>query len=75
MHNTIAKISLNEFVSVPGIAERIAFKGLNGRDEVFHLFNYKNKDLVKLFLSNNVGGPAIIFDRYQEAGNKSAVAH
>eukprot|EP00116_Pleurobrachia_bachei_P001169 sb/3461431/ len=55
-------------LSVPGIAERIAFKGLNNRDETFHLFNGKNKDLVHLFLSNNVGGPAIIFDRYAEAG-------
>ena len=52
---------------VPGIAERIAFKTL-ANDETFHLFNRKHGDLVKLFKQNLVGGPAIIYDRYQEAG-------
>ena len=53
--------------SVPGIAERLAFKTLKS-DENFLLFNKRNADLVELFRGNNVGGPAIIFDRYQEAG-------
>ena len=53
--------------SVPGIAERIAFGTLKP-DEYFMLFNKKNADLVELFRRNNVGGPAIIFDRHQETG-------
>ena len=54
---------------VPGVAEKLAFRTLN-KDEVFYLFNRRNKDLVNLFRENNVGGPAIIFDRYQEAGDE-----
>jgi len=53
--------------SVPGIAERLAFKTLKD-DENFFLFNKANKDLVTLFRQNFVGGPAIIFDRFQAAG-------
>jgi len=53
--------------AAPGIAERIAFRTLE-KDETFFLFNKKNKDLVKLFRDNLVGGPALIFDRHQEAG-------
>lgn len=49
------------------MAQRLAFGTLN-RQDTFHLFNKRHKDLVKLFLDNNVGGPAIIFDRFQEAG-------
>ena len=53
---------------MPGISQRLAFQQVPEND-VFYLFNKKNKDLVQLFLKNNVGGPAIIFDRFQEAGN------
>ena len=49
------------------MAEKLAFKTLEC-DEVFYLFNKRNKDLVDLFRNNNVGGPSIIFDRYQEVG-------
>ena len=49
------------------MAQKLAF-GTLLRGDTFHLFNKKNKDLVPLFLGNNVGGPAIIFDRFQEAG-------
>ena len=55
---------------MPGIAERIAFGTLKS-DEYFMLFNKKNADLVDLVRRNNVGGPAIIFDRHQEAGFKT----
>ena len=54
--------------AVPGIAEKLAFKDLK-RDEVFFCFNRKNSDLVDLFHDNNVGGPAIIYNRYMEAGS------
>jgi len=50
---------------VPGISLRLAFKGVKDN---FHLFSKRHSDLVKLFLAQNVGGPALIFDRYQEVG-------
>ena len=40
-------------------------------DEFFYLFNKKHKDLVDLFYKNNVGGPAIAFDRWQEKGKNT----
>ena len=52
-------------ISVPGVAQRLAFKSLKFED-TFFLFNKRHKDLVDLFLMNNTGGPALIFDRYQE---------
>ncbi|XP_063687079.1 uncharacterized protein LOC134820563 [Bolinopsis microptera] len=52
-------------ISVPGVSLRLAFKDVK---ESFHLFSKRHSDLVKLFLSQNVGGPALIFDRFQEAG-------
>ncbi|KAL5262624.1 hypothetical protein ACHWQZ_G008128 [Mnemiopsis leidyi] len=52
-------------ISVPGISLRLAFKGVKDN---FHLFSKRHSDLVKLFLAQNVGGPALIFDRYQEVG-------
>lgn len=61
------------FSSVPGIAERLAFQTLKD-DEFFFLFNRKNKDLVDLFRKNNVGGPALIFDRYQETGKLTIIS-
>lgn len=51
--------------SVPGISIRLAFKGVTDN---FHLFSKRHSDLVKLFLAQNVGGPALIFDRFQEVG-------
>lgn len=53
--------------SVPGVSQRLAFQMVDSGD-TFHLFNRRHKDLVDLFLGNNVGGPAIIFQRFQEAG-------
>ena len=52
-------------ISVPGVAQRLAFKSLKFED-TFQLFNKRHADLVDLFLTNNTGGPAFIFDRYQE---------
>ena len=54
-------------ISVPGVAQKLAFSTLE-RGDTFFLFNKRHKDLVHLFLSNNVGGPAIVFNRFQEAG-------
>ena len=52
---------------MPGVSLRLAF-GEMDQQQSFHLFNKRHSDLVDLFLSNNVGGPAIIFDRWQEVG-------
>ena len=54
------------------MAQKLAFGTLETGD-TFFLFNKRHKDLVKLFLSNNVGGPAIIFDRFQEAGESISI--
>ncbi|KAL5265864.1 hypothetical protein ACHWQZ_G002033 [Mnemiopsis leidyi] len=55
-----------EAISVPGVSLRLAFKDVA---ENFYLFSKRHCDLVTLFLSQNVGGPALIFDRFQEAGS------
>ena len=39
-----------------------------GEGSCFSLFSGKHKDLVQLFLDNNVGGPALIFDRKAVVG-------
>ena len=63
----VGNFTVGRYFSVPGVSQRLAFKTVEPGD-TFHLFNKRNKDLVPLFLDNNVGGPAIIFDRFQEAG-------
>ncbi|KAL5262388.1 hypothetical protein ACHWQZ_G007942 [Mnemiopsis leidyi] len=62
-----------EAVSVPGVSLRLAFREMD-QQQSFYLFNKRHSDLVDLFLSNNVGGPAIIFDRWQEVG-KTTIRH
>ncbi len=52
---------------MPGVSLRLAFQEMD-QQQSFFLFNKKHSDLVELFLNNNVGGPAIIFDRWQEVG-------
>ena len=56
-------------ISVPGIAERIAFKTLR-TDEFFFLFPKRHKDVIQLLTENLVGGPSLVFCRYHEAGNR-----
>ena len=51
-------------ISVPGIAEKLAFKTLIA-DENFFLFGKTNQELTHLFRSQLVGGPSIVFDRKQ----------
>ena len=62
-----------EAISVPGIAERLAFKTV--KSDFFTLFSGQHKDLFSLFKSNLVGGPAIIFDRKQVAGQTNIRHH
>ncbi|KAJ8020607.1 hypothetical protein HOLleu_40243 [Holothuria leucospilota] len=51
-------------ISVPGLTMKYLFQKAKG--EPFALFDEKNKDLYYTFRSNLVGGPSIIFHRYQE---------
>ena len=50
---------------------RLAFSGVKVN---FHRFNKANKNLVELIRNNLVGGPALIFDRFQEVG-LTTIAH
>lgn len=56
---------LREGISIPGFTLTYLFKTLEPGIH-FSLFDEKNKDLYKLFKSNMVGGPSIIFHRYHE---------
>ncbi|KAJ8030844.1 hypothetical protein HOLleu_27376 [Holothuria leucospilota] len=51
-------------ISVPGLTLRYLFKDI--KKDVFCLFPKNDRDLYHLFKDNIVGGPSIIFHRYQE---------
>ncbi|KAJ8050420.1 Zinc finger protein MSN4 [Holothuria leucospilota] len=53
-------------ISVPGLTMKYLFKISN--NPPFQLIDEKNKDLYYMFRDNLVGGPSIIFNRYQEKG-------
>ncbi|KAJ8048029.1 hypothetical protein HOLleu_00186 [Holothuria leucospilota] len=53
-------------ISVPGLTMKYLFQA--AEDEPCALFDEKNKDLYYTFRANLVGGPSIIFHRYQEKG-------
>ena len=55
-------------ISVPGLSLRLLFKYINKTKHFFQLFGSKNKDLHKAVKNGVVGGPSIVFSRYQEAG-------
>ena len=57
---------LRQSISIPGVTLTYLFTTLESG--IFSLFDEKNKDLYYLFKKNMVGGPSIIFHRYQEAG-------
>ena len=50
-------------ISVPGLTLKIMFDGLT---DYFTIPDDKNKDLYDLYKTNIVGGPSIVFHRYQE---------
>ena len=52
-------------ISVPGLVMKYLFSGLD-QNTFFSLFQEKDKDLYYKFKENIVGGPSIIFHRYQE---------
>jgi hypothetical protein len=53
-------------VSLPGVARKLLFD--SAKSVAFSLFDELNKDLYKTMKANIVGGPAIIFSRYEKAG-------
>ena len=59
---------MHQAISLPGVAMRVCFNSITDPTAEFHLFNEKNKDIYQLFKQNIVGGPSIIFNRYDEAG-------
>lgn len=56
---------LKQGISIPGVTLTYLFMTLES-DIYFSLFDENNKDLYKLFKTNMVGGPSIIFHRYHE---------
>ncbi|KAJ8031107.1 hypothetical protein HOLleu_27721 [Holothuria leucospilota] len=53
-------------ISVPGLTMKYLFQKAEG--EPFALFHRSDQDLYYTFRANLVGGPSIIFHRYQEKG-------
>ena len=54
-------------ISLPGLTQRYLFKNLDSND-YFVGFGREHKHLYKTLRENIVGGPSIIFHRYQERG-------
>ena len=54
-------------ISLPGLTQRYLFKNLDLND-YFVGFGREHKHLYKTLRENIVGGPSIIFHRYQERG-------
>ena len=55
-------------ISVPGVARKMIFRAGKSAGVTFSLFNKKNEDLYYKLKNNIVGGPSIIFNRRQIAG-------
>ncbi len=55
-------------ISVPGLTLRYLFNTIDPTETSFTLFDKYNSDLHDLIKEWNVGGPSIVFNRYQEAG-------
>ena len=54
-------------VSLPGLTQRYLFNNLSERDDDYFVgFGPEHKHLARLLRDNIVGGPSIIFHRYQE---------
>ena len=54
-----------DYITLPGVARRMLYNSSNSK---FSLFNSENANLYYTFKQNIVGGPSIIFSRYQEKG-------
>ena len=55
-------------ISLPGIARKMLFECADKEGIHFSLFDEKNKDLYRTMKNNTIGGPSIIFTRYNKAG-------
>ena len=60
------QINMTDHISLPGLAMQFEMSFL--REENLHLSVFDTAQLYHLFKENMVGGPAIIFKRYAEAG-------
>ena len=54
-----------DYITLPGVARKMIY---TSSESNFALFNSDNADLYYTFKQNIVGGPSIIFTRYQEKG-------
>jgi hypothetical protein len=57
-----------ECISIAGIARKLLFQTAREEGAVFPLFSTADRDLQEVVEAGLVGGPAITFCRYQEAG-------
>ena len=55
-----------DFVSLLGLTHRYLFRNLG--DDYFTVFNEENKHFYKELKKNIVGGPSLVFCRYQKKG-------
>ena len=55
-------------ISVPGLTLKYLFNTIDPTETTFTLFDKYNSDVHDLIKEWNVGGPSIVFNRYQEAG-------
>ena len=58
---------MHQAITLPGIAKRIYLNSITDPNVEIHLFNQKQQDIYQLFKDNIVGGPSIIYHRYQQA--------
>ena len=61
---------LKETLTLSGAANEILIR--SNKSEGIFLFNYKNKDLYQSVRNNIVGGPSIVFSRYEKT-NETAI--
>ena len=62
-------------ISVPGLTLKYLFKTLDPTCTNFTLVNKHNSDIHDLIKAWNVGGPSIVFHRYQESGETKINEH
>ena len=63
-----------ELMSLPGISRKLLFREITEHN-TFALFSGYTKSLYKLFDSNIVGGPSIVFCRYHEVDKTAIRSH
>ena len=62
-------------ISVPGLTLKYLFKTVDTTNTAFTLVDRHNSDIHDLIKAWNVGGPSIVFSRYQEKGETKINPH